>query len=300
MKSNFDVIRGILFETSGMTAREILRDLKQLGEINAENSGKWEKKDVNSVLYKLLGQGEVQKEFRDSLRPYWKLTSSTSSQTESLRQNSNKSSTGLGKKPFGKSNNELKNKINSIFEEYGALYLDEIQEFLEIDFHTLENSFPWHKKFVIDLNVSSESWKKWTEEETIEAVRKASTYYFPLTGPNYQSLIEIGEIQGPGIQRIYKQFGWPEICKAAGVEIKSAPRTEYERTWSDEELLSFVLRFLQSAEESDSYQTYSKWKNMQIDHVPNIQSITKYLGTWSLVRNKALESLRTLKGKELK
>lgn len=299
MNADFDAIRAILSESSGMTAREILRDLKHQGESLSENSGKWEKKTVNSVLYKLLNQGEVQKEFRDSLRPYWKLTSHSLSKSESLQKDLHKSSTSLVRKPFRKTNDELKHRIQLVFEDYGALYSDEIERLLGIDYRAFENGFPWHKKFIIDLSISSGSLKRWTEEEAIEAIRKASTYYFPLTGPNYQSLIDLGEIQGPGIQRIYKQFGWPEICTAAGVEFKSAPRTEYVRIWSDEELLSFVLRFLQSEEESDTYRAYVKWKIKQIDHVPTADTITKYLGPWSLVRNKALESLRNLKGKEL-
>jgi hypothetical protein len=300
METGFEAIREVLQESNGMTAREILNKLKFMETSQYDEFREWGKRDVNSILYRMHKVGLVQKELRDSLRPYWTLNNENVISPPRIQRGLIRKVGVISGKPFGKSPADKNIKVKSIFEEYGALYLEEIQELLNMDYKKLEKDFPYYKKFVIDVSESLETWKKWSKEETIEAIRKASTYYFPLTGPNYQSLIDLGEIQGPGIQRIYKQFGWPEICKAAGVEFKQAPRAEYLRTWSDEELLNFVIRFLESPELSDSYHAYSKWRNEQTDHVPNIQSITKYLGTWTEVRNKSLESYRLNKGKELK
>jgi hypothetical protein len=303
MDSDFETMRIILSGSAGMSAREILKKIKtmnQLGLPTGSDSTQWVKRDVNSVLYKMLKDGLVENKIRNSPRPYWKLISDESVEEIYLDQSSILPDAKEVGEQVDKWWADLEHKIKSAFEDYGAIYRDELEQIIGFDFQVVASSFPYYKKLIIEPADSLENFTKWTKEDAISSIKKASTYYFPLSGPNYQNLIDIGEIEGPGIQRIYKQFGWPEICNEAGVEFKPAPRGDYLRTWSDDELLSFVIRFLQSPIESDSYHMYSRWRSEQIEHVPTMQSITNYLGNWSFVRNNALESIRISKGKELR
>ena len=303
MNSDFETMRIILSGSPGMTAREILKSVKtldKLGLLTESNAREWVKRDVNSILYKMLMEGIVENKLRNSPRPYWKLTSGESKEEISSVQSLDLPDAKEVGEEIDKWWSDLENKIKSTFEEYGAIYRDELEEIIGFDFQVVESSFPYYRKLIIEPINTLENFTKWTKDDAISSIKKASTYFFPLSGPNYQNLIDIGEIEGPGIQRIYKQFGWPEICKEAGVEFKPAPRGDYLRTWSDDELLSFVIRYLQSPIESDSYHMYSKWRVEQTDHVPTMQSITNYLGNWTFVRNNALESIRVSKGKELR
>lgn len=306
--TEYELIQSILSGSRGKSAREILRSIKiinQLGFPHDNDSAQWVKRDVNRVLYKMLKEGLVENEIRDVARPYWKLTNQYTPKVQQSDKNlldetiSNLDETIDGINQWIL---DLENKVKSVFNEFGAIYIDELEALIELDIHTLNlySFFTKYKKFILEPKNNVASFNKWSKEDAINAIKIASTYYFPLSGPNYQSLIDVGEIQGPGIQRIYKQFDWSELCKEAGVEFKTAPRGDYSRIWSENELLNFVIRFLQSAIESDSYHMYSKWRVEQNDHVPNIQTITNYLGAWSLVRNKALESIRLSKGKDLK
>jgi hypothetical protein len=303
MDSDFETMRIILSGSAGMTAREILKNIKTINKLGlpvGSNPTQWVKRDVNSVLYRMLKEGLVENKIRNSPRPYWKLVADISNEEISIDESSNMPDLKEIGEEVEKWWANLELKIKSTFEEYGAIYREELLQFLGFDSQVLNSSFPYYKKFIIEPTNSLENFTKWTKEDAISSIKKASTYFFPLSGPNYQSLIDMGEIEGPGIQRIYKQFGWPEICKEAGVEFKPAPRGDYLRTWSDDELLSFVIRYLQSPIESDSYHMYSKWRAEQTDHVPTIQSITNYLGNWTFVRNNALERIRINKGKELR
>lgn len=306
--TEYELIQNILSNSDGKSAREILRSIKainQLGLSHNNDSAKWVKRDVNRVLYKMLKEGLVENEIRDVARPYWKLTNQCMPEVSHLNkellseiQSSLDETIAIANKVI----DDLENKVKSVFDEFGAIYIDEVDKLIELDISTLNlhSFFSKYRKFILEPKNNVVSFNKWSKDDAIDAIKIASTYYFPLSGPNYQSLIDMGEIEGPGIQRIYKQFDWSELCKEAGVEFKAAPRGDYSRTWSEEELLNFVIRFLQSTIESDSYHMYSEWRAEQNDHVPNIQTITNYLGAWSFVRNKALESIRISKGKELR
>ena len=189
----------------------------------------------------------------------------------------------------------MESKVTQIIEKYGAVYKNELELELENSFEYLKEFIPlWHRKFVFENYSKNDNSKKWKKEDVLKAIQKASTYYFPLTGPQYQSLIEIGEIEGPSSQRIYQLFGtWSDMCRQAGVEYKPAFRTgDYYRKWNDMELLSFVVRFLKDENISDSYEEFRIWRENQNDEVPSPELVRNSLGTWLEIKKLALQVIR--------
>ena len=313
MELDFLAIQQILQGSNGMTAKEILRELtkKRLyasaGIIDKSdlNFNYINKSIVNSCLYKMLNQGIVKKDTRSGVTPYWLLSQECSNdKSEQKNDHIKMAPSKIQHHPteFSSDHNvdNAVRKVIEVLENHGALYIDEIEKIFGVNIRIRTVLPRWYQKFIFDNAEDLLLPTKWTEEDAIQAVQKASTYYFPLTAVRYQELIEIGEIFGPGIQRIYKQFGWPEICQKAGVENKPAPRKEYIKTWSDDELLRYFIRFLQSEIESSSYRDYQKWANSQIDQVPHPQNMANNFGSWLLLRNAALEKLRIDKGKEIR
>lgn len=313
MEVDFLAIEQILQGSNGFTTKEILRALTKkrlyasVGIIDkSELSIKYVNKSMlNSCLYKMLNQGIVKKETRSGVTPYWSLTQ-VGSYNESEQKINNIEMIPSENRPHSTKLSSDQDAIHAVeevievLENYGALYIDEVENIIG-NKAPIKTVLPrWYQKFIFDSAESLLLPTKWSEEDAIAAVQKASTYYFPLTAVRYQELVDIGEIFGPGIQRIYKQFGWPEICKKAGVENKPAPRADYKKTWSDDELLRFFIRFLQSHLGSSSYRDYQKWANSQIDQVPHPQNMANHFGSWLLLRNSALEKLRINKGKEIR
>ena len=189
-------------------------------------------------------------------------------------------------------------KILKIFEEYGAIYKSELAAELGLSEDEAVNSTPRQfQKYIIDKTPEPVSQMTWTLEACLKAIREAGTYYYPLRQSDYDYLISIGEIKGPSTASIYqRQWQWSDLCLKAGVEFVTAARSEYVRTWSNDELLSFARRFFLEPSISGSYGSYDSWRELQIDHVPSGVLIRNVFGSWTNVKRKALESIRYEKG----
>ena len=92
MDSDFETMRIILSGSAGMTAREILKNIKTINKLGlpvGSNPTQWVKRDVNSVLYRMLKEGLVENKIRNSPRPYWKLVVDISNEEISIDESSN-------------------------------------------------------------------------------------------------------------------------------------------------------------------------------------------------------------------
>lgn len=198
--------------------------------------------------------------------------------------------------------NIVQSKILQLFAEKGAVYISELESVTGFKYHHIFKLIPiWNRKFIMDSNRANMNSGKWSRVDLIKIIKKASTYYFPLTGPDYQHLIDIGEIEGPGIQRIYQVYGtWSQLCTEAGVEFRPSLRGSYDRLWSDDELVSFIIRFLEDKTVLSSFDEYSLWRGKQTDRIPDSGTIRNYFGTWSLAKNNALEVIRNRKSEGVK
>lgn len=204
-----------------------------------------------------------------------------------------------------KKNSQLVNyeaSLNGFIDEYGAVYLSELAILLDMESGQVSQNLPkYFHKFVIDKSVPSDVTSEWSRERVAAAIRKAGTYYFPLKTTDYEYLLEIGEVDGPSVPFIYNRFGsWSAMCIESGVESAPSRRIEYVRSWSEEELISFVQRFILSDGTTGSGNGYDAWREAQPDHVPSGVLIRNQFGKWSVARRIALEGIRLKKGKVLK
>jgi len=90
-----------------------------------------------------------------------------------------------------------------------------------------------------------------------------------------------------GTARLIQRWGsWQEVCSAAGVTCHAAVRT-YSSTWSEEELLGWVRRFL--AESSGtSYAAFTAWaREHKSDGAPSAQTVRNRFGGWADAVKKA-------------
>jgi len=134
--------------------------------------------------------------------------------------------------------------------------------------------------------------RKWADDEILNALQKASTYHFPLTGPKYDALIAVGEIDGPSSIRILQIFGtWKIACDIAGVESADAVRDDYERKWSEQDLRDVVAEYLLQESSKGTFSDFESWLKDQSGY-PSGQTVRNYLGEWLKLKHDVLISDR--------
>ena len=197
---------------------------------------------------------------------------------------------------------KLSESVIKLFEDKGAIYKDELTSTLNMSFEDSYRMLPKHyRKFIIDVTRESKITSRWNREIALEVLKKAGTYYFPLKISDYDHLLEIGEIDGPSVAKIGILFdSWGEACRMAGVEPAPALRHEYSKTWSDIELISFVVRYLSDENTPGSFDGYRAWRELQLDHVPSEALLRNTFESWTNTKRQALEVIRIEKGPEVR
>lgn len=124
--------------------------------------------------------------------------------------------------------------------------------------------------------------QRWSKTDLLDSVRRAGTFYFPLSAPQYDELVTLGEVQGPGSQTIAKRFGtWKQACEEAGVESTGLGRQVYERKWSWDEVLNIVVEYLLDPTTSGTFSDYERWRLGQTNSVPSGALVRTQMDTWT-------------------
>jgi hypothetical protein len=163
---------------------------------------------------------------------------------------------------------------------------------IEVDF--FQRFIPKNvSKYVITKNETIKGTAKiWSNEDIVESIKSAGTYFFPLSHGDYENLVEMGEIKGPSVPLIYKRFGsWTNACHAAGIETNKPVRSEYVLDYSDEEILNFLMRYFNEEHTIGSIEDYVKWRLEQNSKVPSIGLIRNRIGNWRLVKEIVLKKI---------
>ena len=133
----------------------------------------------------------------------------------------------------------------------------------------------------------------WTNEKILHALREAAQGSVVLSGGRYAELVADGTVSGPTLPRVIQVFGsWANACALAGLEIGHTPRDEYQRLWSEEDLVALMAEFL-LATDSASMETYAVWSNADPSvNRPSAGTIRNQAGQWNDVKARALRDLR--------
>lgn len=136
-----------------------------------------------------------------------------------------------------------------------------------------------------------------TRERARAALQAASLLVSPLSHQNYTGLLKSGRVKGPSVARIVQLFGsWTVACNAVGVSSGEPLRNNYERTWTKEDLLKFVERFLREPTFRGASHQFDVWRATVngTEKVPSLGTVRNIVGgTWSDIRTTALRHMRT-------
>ena len=136
-----------------------------------------------------------------------------------------------------------------------------------------------------------------TRERARAALQAASLMVNPLSHQNYTALVKEGRVKGPSVARIVQLFGsWTAACHAVGVASGEPLRKNYERTWSRDDLLTFVVRFLRDPAFRGASHQFDVWRATVNSHekVPSLGTVRNIVGgTWNDIRTTALRLMRS-------
>ena len=191
----------------------------------------------------------------------------------------------------------LNEKINVIVEyvkNNKGVSLTKVLNNFEIEFDFFQKFIPKNvSKFVLRENETGKGPAKiWSNEDIIESLKNAGTYFFPLSHGDYEKLVDMGEVNGPSVPLIYKRFGsWTNACHEAGIETNKPVRSEYVLDYSDEEILNFLMRYFNEEHTIGSIEDYEKWRMAQNSKVPSIGLIRNRIGNWGIVKEIVLKKM---------
>ena len=135
-----------------------------------------------------------------------------------------------------------------------------------------------------------------TRDRAKGALQAANLMASPLTHNAYTTLLRSGRVQGPSVARIVQLFGsWSAACSAVGVSSGEALRSNYERTWDDEQLFGFVERFLREPAHHGASHQFDIWRSTVngTQKVPSLGTVRNILGgTWGDIRTSTLRRMR--------
>ena len=136
-----------------------------------------------------------------------------------------------------------------------------------------------------------------SRERARAALQAASLMVRPLTHQTYTNLVREGRVKGPSVARIVQLFGsWTSACAQVGVESGEPLRKNYSRTWTAEELLGFVQRFLLETSYRGASHQFDTWRGTVNgdQKVPSLGTVRNVVGgTWNDIRAKALRAMRS-------
>ena len=118
----------------------------------------------------------------------------------------------------------------------------------------------------------------------------------PLSHQNYTALLREGRVKGPSVARIVQLFGsWTAACNEVGVTSGEPLRTNYERTWTEDDLLNYVERFLRDNTFRGASHQFDQWRATvnRSEKVPSLGTVRNIVGgTWNDIRTQALRRMR--------
>jgi hypothetical protein len=135
-----------------------------------------------------------------------------------------------------------------------------------------------------------------SRERARAALLAASLMAKPLSHQNYTALIREGRVKGPSVARIVQLFGsWTTACNEVGVTSGEPLRSNYERTWTEDDLLNYVERFLRDTTFRGASHQFDQWR-ATVNHsekVPSLGTVRNIVGgTWNDIRTQALRRMR--------
>ena len=174
----------------------------------------------------------------------------------------------------------------------GAMSVEEVAAHTGFEVEKVLRAWPEDLRiYQLRPSPPSESNRRWSDKDVMDALHVAAIYSFPLGAADYDELVGIGEVSGPTSSRIIQRYGaWVAACEAAGIEPRRTVRNGYDSKWTDDDLLAFARAYFQDPGFTGSSHRYDEWRKQHSPDAPSFGTLRNRIGSWVEVRRQALLS----------
>lgn len=172
---------------------------------------------------------------------------------------------------------------------HGPMSVQEIAAHTGLDADEIMHNWPKNLKTYQLHQPFPKASQRWSDEDILKALRDAAIYSFPLTSPDYDELVRLGEVVGPSRALIIRRFGtWNAACEAADVEPHPPIRPSYESKWTDDDLLAYAREYFCDLNFTGAAQRYDEWRKQRSPDAPSVGTLRNRFGSWTELKRRAL------------
>lgn len=188
----------------------------------------------------------------------------------------------------------IESKIRDLLNTNPGIKYQDLADSLSLDIQLVKSRISYQaSKFVFQDQWGGASDPEFSDDFIIGAIKMAAAIRSPLSAPMYENLVERGLVKGPKSQTIAKRFGtWSNACLNAGVMYVRSVRDEYSKTWSEEEVLNFLIDFLKCKEFGVGVLSYDEWRGKYRVEAPSSGHIRNVFGSWIDAKNNCLSYMK--------
>lgn len=192
---------------------------------------------------------------------------------------------------------ELREAASSWIESHKGCTPRELEAQFGVPYEEIHVAIPSRSRQLVLSDLPEEDTRvsrnmQWSPAQRIFALQQAAQKVIPLTKEAYDELRSKGVVQGPVGSRYIQIYGsWTVACAIAGVEPGETLRHNYEREFSNLDLIIAVSAFM-SESDSLSLAAYEKWRSSR-QNLPSGSAIRIKFQGWPAVQRRALELLRS-------
>ncbi len=189
---------------------------------------------------------------------------------------------------------ELEKSAIQIIENNPGIRLSHLSSTLGADEKLLSLVLQRHtKKFIYLEERDNANASTFSDDDLLEALRLAEAFESPTNRNLYDDLVRKRIIKAPGSQTIMKRFGtWNRACDLANVSHNESARENYERLWTEEEVLDYLIDFLKNRNYGAGIESYDHWRVETFTNAPSGVHIRNTFITWINAKNMALKKMR--------
>lgn len=189
---------------------------------------------------------------------------------------------------------EIDNQARKLLNSRPGATISELSQALGVDYENLIILLhPQTIKFIWTESRENFNESPYSDEAILEALKLAEAFESPISAPMYRHLVESGLVKGPGPQTVATRFGsWKKACELADVTYNEPVRAYYEKQWTEDEMLLYVVEFLRHESFGIGIQSYDEWRIETMSNAPSGAHVRKHFNTWINTKNQALMYMR--------
>jgi hypothetical protein len=176
-------------------------------------------------------------------------------------------------------------KIVDCIKTSPGISISELSHLVQVSIEQCARCIPSSlKKFVVYL-ADREAVRLWTDDRILGALQLAANFAYPISAKQYDTFRRDGAFSGPSAVLVNTRFGnWTRACEAAGIESGSRPARDYDRAWTDENLMNILIRYFLDSTTTGTFANFDAWLRVSESAYPSRATFRLRFGNWTAIK----------------